>query len=160
MVKLAPDTARVWVRSVSRNAWSSSGVTRAVSPTTSPGSSARGSCGRSSVASRSPARSRPASLCGAEGPPTAWGPARPSTRSTAANRSPPSRAGASLASTLSRVEGSRARQGEPCCSKVAVRFRSPVSTISRTGARVARAVVPARSTRRTSASISTDTGAM
>ncbi len=61
MVKFAPDTARVWVRSVSRNAWSSSGVTRAVSPTTSPGSSARASWGRSSVASRSPARSRPAS---------------------------------------------------------------------------------------------------
>ncbi len=161
MVKLAPDTARVWVRSVSRNARSSSGVTREMSPTTSPGSSARASSGRSSVASRSPARSRPASRCGAEGPPTAWGASRPFTRSTAANRSPPSRAGASPASTRSRVEGSRDSQGEPWWPAAgAAGFRSPVPTISRTGVRVLRAAAPVRSTRRASASISTDTGAM
>ncbi|CAM5250458.1 hypothetical protein SHIRM173S_00538 [Streptomyces hirsutus] len=88
-MKLAPETARVCVRSVSLNASSSSGVTREVSPTTSPGSRARASADSPSVAARSPARSRPASRCGADGSPTVPGPSAPLTRSAAANRSPP-----------------------------------------------------------------------
>ncbi len=73
IVKLAPETASVCVRSVSLKASSSSGVIREVSPTTSPGNSARASAGSPSVASRSPARNRPASRCAPEGSPTTSG---------------------------------------------------------------------------------------
>ncbi len=110
IVKLAPDTASVCARSVSLNASSSSGVIRDVSPTTRPGSSARASAGSPSVASRSPARSRPASRCAPDGPATTSGASRPPrTRSTAAIRSPLVLGGADRAVTRSRVVGSRSQ---------------------------------------------------
>ncbi len=158
MVKLAPDTASVWVRSVSLNASSSSGVTRAVSPTTRPGSSARASAGRSSVASRRPARNRPASRCAAEGSDVRSGGCRPvRTRSTAAMRSPRCLGGESRAVTRSRVVGSRLSQREGAGS---ARDRSPcaptsTSTSTRTGVLVVTVRPSPSVTRRTSASIST-----
>ncbi len=178
MVRLLPETASVCVRSVSLNASSRTGVIREVSPTTSPGRSARASSGRSSVASRSPALSRPASRCGPLGPATIRGPGRPRTRSTAAVGSAPVSAGASRPPTRNRVEGnkpsqaSRARRASrtpaPAVPPAAAPpFRAALpygagmsaSTTSSTGVRVRTFVPSVRATRRTSARASTATGA-
>ena len=155
MVRLLPETARVCARSVSLKASSSSGVMRAVSPTTSPGSSARASAGNPSVASRSPARNRPANRWAPDGFPTTSGTGWFRTRSTAATRSPLVREGASRAVTRSRVDGSSPSQGE----RSGPPADEPGSTINSTGARVSTTVPSVCSTRRTSASISTETGA-
>ncbi|CAM5234803.1 hypothetical protein STENM223S_09425 [Streptomyces tendae] len=156
MVKLAPDTASVCVRSVSLNASSRSGVTRRVSPTTSPGSNARASVGRSSVASRRPDRNRPASRCAVEGAAACSGACRPArTRSTAAIRSPRCLGGDSRAVTRSRVVGSRSSQRDGAGRVLDRSLSSPTSTRTRTGVRVVTAVPPLSVNRRTSASIST-----
>ncbi|CAM5263628.1 hypothetical protein SCANM63S_07390 [Streptomyces canarius] len=175
-VRLLPETASVCARSVSSKAWSSSGVIREVSPTTSPGSSARASPGRSSVASRRPARSRPAQRCGPLGPATVRGSGRPRTRSTAAIRSPPVSAGASRPATRSRVDGSSPSQAArpagtlcPARSGGGPDLRPPAalssgagtsgSTINSTGVRVRARLPSASSTSRTSARASTAAGA-
>ncbi len=103
--RLPPDTASRCVRSVALKASSRSGGTREVSPTTSPGSSARASGASPSVASRSPARSRPAARWRAEGDATTRGRASLPTRTTAATRSSCRVGGASRPSTLSTVDG-------------------------------------------------------
>ena len=124
IVRLLPETARVWARSVSLKASSSSGVMREVSPTTSPGSSARASAGSPSVAVRSPARSRPANRCTAVGSPTVIGSACSRTRSTAAIRSPPANAGASRPVTRSRVDGSNSSHEARASARNSLRQRS------------------------------------
>lgn len=110
MVRLLPETARRWVRSVARNASCSSIGTREVSPTTSPGNSARASGASPSVASRSPARSLPAVRWRAVGCPMMCGGSPSGTRRTAAIRSLPGNGGASRTLSRSRVEGSRPSQ--------------------------------------------------
>lgn len=139
-VRLDPDTASRCSRSVALNASCRSGGTRDVSPTTSPGSRALASGASPSVASRSPARSRPANRCAASGPPVTAGGVSPAGRSRATARSPP-RAGASRATTTTRVEGSsRAHPGCPASSRTGVSTRvrapsgpvTPVSTASST----------------------------
>ncbi len=159
------------MRSVASKASSSSGVTREVSPTTSPGSSARASASRPSVAFRSPSRSLPANRCGPDGAPTTSGGALPRTRSTAAMSSPSDRAGTTRAATRSRVDGSSDSQGErPPVSRDAPRPGRPpnprgaprrerASTITSTGVRVASTVPSAWVTRVTSASNSRAVGA-
>lgn len=112
IVRLLPETASVCARSVSLKASSNSGVMRAVSPTTSPGNNARASPGSPSVASRNPARNRPANRCALDASPTTSGPARSRTLNTAATRPPPTNGGATLAVTRTRVDGSSASQGE------------------------------------------------
>lgn len=162
IVRLLPDTASVCARSVALKASSSSGVIREVSPTTSPGSSARASAGSPSVASRSPARNRPANRWTPEGPSVTSGTACPRTRSTPAIRSPPTAAGADRAMTRSRVEGNNSSQGDrggPSAGTFVRALPAPMSTMTNTGARVATAVPSAFSTRRTSPSISTEAGA-
>ncbi|MET8785537.1 hypothetical protein [Streptomyces sp. NPDC004589] len=143
---------------------SNSGVTREVSPTTSPGSSARASGPSPSVASRSPARNPPAQRCVPDGPPTTSGGAAPRTRSTAATGSPPDTGGTRRAVTRTRVEGSRASHGDragPFATSLGLfadATRVCVSTITRTGARVAVVVPSACVTRLIRASISTAGG--
>lgn len=162
IVRLLPDTASVCARSVSLKASSSSGVIREVSPTTSPGSSARASPGSPSVASRSPARNRPANRWMRDGPSVTSGTVCPRTRSTPAMRSPPTAAGADLATTRSRVEGNNSSQGDrdgPSVETFVRALPAPTSTITNTGARVATTVPSASSTRRTSPSITTEAGA-
>lgn len=160
-MKLPPLTASRCVRSVALNASSSSGVTREVSPTTSPGSSARASASSPSVACRRPSRNRPANRCGSDGCPTTSGGPLPRTRSTAAIRSPPDSAGASRAATRNRVDGSSDSQGERPPGSRGEPLGERASTITSTGVRVATTAPfpPARVTRRTSASSSTAVGA-
>lgn len=138
---------------------------RAVSPTTSPGSNARASAGNPSVASRNPARNRPANRCAPDGSPTTSGTGWFRTRSTAATRSPPVSEGANRAVTFTRVDGSSPSQGErsgpppePRAPPAPLEDK-PGSTINSTGARVSTTVPSNSSTRRTSASTSTETGA-
>ncbi len=137
--------------SVARNASSSSGGTREVSPTTSAGSRARASGESPSAAVRSPARSRPASRCTALGAPVTRG-APPLTRTTAAIRSPSRSGGARRPWTRRRVDGSSPSQAARCS-------RAPGWTVTRTGARVAVVVPPGPVTRVTSASRTTEVGA-
>ncbi len=137
--------------SVARNASSSSGGTREVSPTTSAGSRARASGESPSAAVRSPARSRPASRCTALGAPVTRG-APPLTRTTAAMRSPSRSGGARRPWTRRRVDGSSPSQAARCS-------RAPGWTVTRTGARVAVVVPPCPVTRVTSASRTTEAGA-
>ncbi len=137
--------------SVARNASSSSGGTREVSPTTSAGSRARASGESPSAAVRSPARSRPASRCTALGAPVTRG-APPLTRTTAAIRSPSRSGGARRPWTRRRVDGSSPSQAARCS-------RAPGWTVTRTGARVAVVVPPGPVTRVTSASRTTEAGA-
>lgn len=106
-VRLDPETASRCRRSVARKASWRSGGTLEVSPTTSPGSRALASGASPAVASRSPARNRPASRCARSGPPLTRGGVSPAGRISATARSPP-RAGASRATTATRVEGSSA----------------------------------------------------
>ncbi len=151
-VRLLPETAIRCSRSVARNASSRSGGTREVSPTTSPGSSARASAESPSVALRSPSRSRPARFWSALGAPVTRGGPPPSTRTTAAARSPSRSGGANRPCTRSRVEGSSASQR--------ARSRSaPARTVISTGARVAVVVPSGPVIRPTSASTTTATGA-
>lgn len=137
--------------SVARNASSSSGGTREVSPTTSAGSRARASGESPSAAVRSPARSRPASRCTALGAPVTRG-APPLTRTTAAIRSPSRSGGARRPWTRRRVDGSSPSQAARCSS-------ARGWTVTRTGARVAVVVPPGPVTRVTSASRTTEAGA-
>lgn len=130
MVRLLPDTASRCVRSLASKASCRSGVIREVSPTTSPGSSARASGASPSVASRSPARSPPAVRWTAVGGPVIRGGPSPCAFSTAANRSPSPDGGASRPVTLSRVEGSNRRHCPPVPSALR---RAPDATITRTG---------------------------
>lgn len=130
------------------NASSSSGVIREVSPTTSPGNSARASGSSPSVAARSPPRSSPANRCVSDGCPTTRGGPLPRTRSTAAIRSLSPSGGTTRAVTRTLVEGRRESQGEPCRSRAT---RAPASTISSTGVRVSATVPSGFSTRLTSA---------
>lgn len=139
-VRLDPDTASRCTRSVARKASSRSGGTREVSPTTSPGSSARASGGRPSVASRSPARKAPATRCVRSGPPIRCGGLSPGTRSNATGRPPP-RAGVSRADTATRVEGSsRVHSGCRASTRTGVVTRvlrpsGPVSRVSTASSR-------------------------
>lgn len=150
-VRLLPETAIRCSMSVARNASSSSGGTREVSPTTSAGSSARASGESPSVAVRSPARSRPASRWTALGAPvTRGGP--PLSRTTAATRSPSRSGGARRPWTRRRVDGSSR-------SQAARSSGVPGWTVTRTGARVTVVVPPGPVTRVTSASRTTDAGA-
>ncbi|CAO0838028.1 hypothetical protein SMICM17S_05992 [Streptomyces microflavus] len=116
--RFAPETASKCVRSVALKASWSSGETLEVSPTTSPGSSARASGSRPSVASRSPERSSPAARWTVVGGPVILGRPSVSTRSTAARRSPSWAGGERAQPTRSRVDGrirchsSRASPGE------------------------------------------------
>lgn len=103
MVRLAPLTASRWLRSVARKSSTSPGGTREVSPMTRPGTRARASAERSSVASRSPERSRPAAFCASVGGCRVVGGSR--TWRTAANRSPGRAGGASSAFAETRAEG-------------------------------------------------------
>ncbi len=130
MVRLLPETASTCVRSVTSKAFRSSGVSREVSPTVIPGTRARASGGRPSVASRSPARSLPAVRWTRVGAPTTSG-ARPVTRRTAANVSPRLTGGESRPVSLSRVEGSSR------CHPAALPGVAAGRTITRTGVRVA-----------------------
>lgn len=119
-VRFDPETASRCSRSVALKASCRSGGTREVSPTTSPGSKARASGGSPSVASRSPARSRPASRCAVSGPAVTPGGVSPAGRSSATARSPP-RAGASRATTTTRVEGwSRVQPACPASTRTGV----------------------------------------
>lgn len=132
-VRLEPDTASKCSRSVARNASCRSGGTREVSPTTSPGSRALASAGSPSVAVRSPARRLPATRCAASGPPLTPGGVPPGGRTSATARSPP-RAGASRATTATRVEGcSRAQSGCPARTRtgVSTRVRDPSGPVTR-----------------------------
>lgn len=142
-VRFDPETASRWSRSVALNASCRSGGTREVSPTTSPGNRARASGASPSVASRSPARSRPASRWAESGPPVTPGGVSPVGRSSATARSP-SRAGASRATTATRVEGSS--RAHPAC---------PAST--RTGVS-ARVLAPSGPVTRVTTASSTTTG--
>lgn len=141
-VRLDPETASRCSRSVARNASFRSGSTREVSPTTRPGSRALASGASPSVTSRSPARSRPAILCSASGPPVTRGGVSAAGRSRATARSP-ARAGPSRATTSTRVEGcSRAHPGCPARTRTGVETRvrapsgpvTPVTTASSTTA--------------------------
>lgn len=119
-VRFDPETASRCSRSVARNASCRSGGTLEVSPTTRPGSRALASDASPSVASRSPARNRPASRCAVSGPPVTLGGVSPAGRSSATARSP-SRAGASRATTATRVDGcSRAHCGCPASTRTGV----------------------------------------
>ncbi len=149
-VRLLPETASRCVMSVARNASSRSGGTREVSPTTSPGSSARASGDSPSVAVRSPARNRPASRWTELGSPmTRGGPLPP--RTTAASRSPSRSGGARRPCTRSRVDGSSRSQAARC--------RASGRTVTSTGARVFVDVPSGAVTLVASASTTTDTGA-
>lgn len=115
------------------NASCRSGGTLEVSPTTSPGNRARASGASPSVASRSPTRSRPASRWAVSGPPVTPGGASPAGRSSATARSP-SRAGASRATTATRVEGSsRAHPACPASTRtgVSTRVLAPSGPVTR-----------------------------
>lgn len=132
-VRFDPETASRCSRSVARKASCSSGSTLKVSPTTSPGSRARASGASPSVASRSPARNRPANRCAASGPPVTPGGVSPAGRSRATARSP-LRAGASRASTATRVEGcSPAHPGCDASTRtgVSTRVRAPSGPVTR-----------------------------
>ncbi len=132
-VRFDPETASRWSRSVARKASCRSGGTLEVSPTTSPGSRALASGGSPSVASRSPARSRPASRWTASGPPVTRGGVSPAGRSSATARSP-ARPGASRATTATRVDGS-SRAHPPCPAStrtgVATRVLVPSGPVTR-----------------------------
>lgn len=132
-VRLDPETANRCSRSVAlKAAWRSSG-TLEVSPTTSPGSRALASAGSPSVASRSPARRCPAIRWTAVGPPVTRGGVSAPGRSRATARSLP-RAGASAATTSTRVEGwSRAHPGCPARTRtgVSTRVRAPSGPVTR-----------------------------
>ena len=106
IARLAPETAIRCVRSVAWNTSCSSGVTREVSPTTSPGNSARASGSSPSVAVRSPARRPPAARWRRVGGPMTRGGPLPSGRRTAALRSPLCRGGERRPLRRSRVDGS------------------------------------------------------
>ncbi len=137
--------------SVARNASSSSGGTREVSPTTSAGSSARASGESPSVAVRNPARSRPASRWTALGGPVTFG-GPPLTRTTAAMRSPSRSGGAKRPWTRRRVDGSSPSQ--------AVRSLPDLGwTVTRTGVRLVVVVRSGPVARSASASRTTDAGA-
>ncbi len=132
-VRFDPETASRWSRSVARKASCRSGGTLEVSPTTSPGSRARASGASPSVAPRSPARSRPASRWAVSGPPVTAGGMSPDGRSSATARSPP-RAGASRATTATRVEGrSRAHPACPASTRtgVSTRVLAPSGPVTR-----------------------------
>ncbi len=122
-VRFDPETASRCSRSVARKAsWRSAG-TLEVSPTTSPGSRALASGASPSVASRRPARSRPATRWAAFGPPVTRGGASLAGRSTATARSP-FLPGPARATTTSRVEGcSRAHSACAARTRTGVRTR-------------------------------------
>ncbi len=131
-VRLDPDTASRWSRSVARKASCRSGGTLEVSPTTSPGNRAPASGARPAVASRSPARSRPARRCSRPGPPVTLGGVSAAGRSSATARSP-ARPGLSRATADTRVEGSSRAQS--CCpastrTGVATRVRVPSGPVT------------------------------
>lgn len=122
-VRLDPETASRCSRSVARKASCRSGGTLDVSPTTSPGSRALASGASPSVASRSPARSRPANRWTVSGPPVTPGGVSPAGRSRATARSP-YRAGASRATAVTRVDGcSRAHPACPASTRTGVSTR-------------------------------------
>lgn len=126
MVRLLPETARRWVRSVVWNASSRSGGMRDVSPTTRPGNRARASGASPSVASRRPARSRAAAFWRPVGCTSTWGgPCR--TRTTAAILSPSYVGGASRPVTRSRVDGRMPSQSGRTRSRTGV--RTPVAVV-------------------------------
>lgn len=132
-VRLEPETASRCSRSVARKASCRSGGTLEVSPTTSPGSRALASGASPSVASRSPARSRPAIRWTVSGPPVTPGGVSRAGRSSATARSPPC-AGASRATTPTRVEGcSRAHPGCPASTLtgVSTRVLAPSGPVTR-----------------------------
>lgn len=151
-VRLDPETASRCSRSVARKASCRSGSTREVSPTTSPGSRALASGARSSVTSRSPARSRPAIRCTVSGPPVTRGGASPAGRSRATARSP-SRAGASRATTATRVEGcNRAQCGCPASTRTGVDTRvlvpsGPVTRVTTASSTTTGGPLPLRAVR-------------
>ncbi len=118
-VRLLPETASRWVRSVARKASARSGGTREVSPTTKPGSSARASGRSPSVASRMCIRD--------SGGPVRTGGASPSTRRTAATWSLADSGGAVRATTRMRVDGSSPRHGADSPPRASSAGRSPVS---------------------------------
>ncbi len=145
-VRLLPETASRCVRSVASKASCRSGSMREVSPTTSPGSSARASGASPSVASRSPARRSPATRCRVVGRVMTSGGPVLSAFSTAANRSPGFNGGSSRPVSRSPVVGNSPSH---CATTL---LGASARTITRTGVRVAVTVPPGAVTRVASAS--------
>lgn len=161
IVRLLPETASKWVRSVARKASSRSGGTREVSPTTRPGSRARASGRSPSVASRSPARRCPASRCRGDGALTLTGGASAVTRSTAATWSAGESGGTACATTRMRVDGSSPRHADdklsrapgPCAPSPPPRCCTTTSTGVRTVV-----ISPPGAVTRTASAVNTSSG--